>query len=136
MSPLTVFFRTLLKSSAIFIGTAAIFLHPSLEWRSGAADRTTVGAQQDARDAAVTGLIAALKDADQGVRVKAIDALGEIGDARALDALTAALKDTDVTIRRHAAAAIAQLNRGGGGHAHPAPHPHPHPHAVVRQVSR
>ena len=30
MSPVTVFFRTLLKSSAIFIGTAAIFLHPSL----------------------------------------------------------------------------------------------------------
>jgi HEAT repeat protein len=138
MSPLTVFFRTLLKSSAIFIGTAAIFLHPSLEWRGGAADRTTVGAQQGAHDAAVTALIAALKDADQGVRVKAIDALGEIGDARALDALTAALKDTDVTIRRHAATAIAQLTAGGGGHAHPAPHPHPHPHphAVVRQVAR
>ena len=31
MSPLTVFIRTLLKSSAIFIGTTAIFLNPRLE---------------------------------------------------------------------------------------------------------
>ena len=35
MSPVTVFFRTLLKSSAIFIGAATIFLNPGLEWRSG-----------------------------------------------------------------------------------------------------
>ena len=32
MSPLTVFVRTLMKSSAICLGAAAIFLHPSLEW--------------------------------------------------------------------------------------------------------
>ena len=33
MSPITVFVRTLLKSSAIFIGATAIFLHPQLECR-------------------------------------------------------------------------------------------------------
>ena len=34
MTPLAVFVRTLRKSSAIFVGTAAIFLHPQLEFRS------------------------------------------------------------------------------------------------------
>ena len=47
MNPVTVFFRTLLKSSAIFIGATAIFLHPSLEWRGAAIDRTTVGANRE-----------------------------------------------------------------------------------------
>lgn len=134
MSPVTVFFRTLLKSSAIFIGAAAIFLHPSLEWRSGAVDRATVGAQQSAREAAIAALIDALKDQNAGVRVSAIDALGEIGDARALDALTQALKDKDVTIRRHAAAAIARLSGGTGAGPHPHPHPHPNPHPTPVRV--
>jgi hypothetical protein len=66
MSPLAVFVRTLLKSSAIFIGTATIFLHPGLEWRS--ATQGIVGARQGASEAAVDGLIAALKDTDAGVR--------------------------------------------------------------------
>ena len=43
MSPVTVFFRTLLKSSAMFVGAAAIFLHPSLDWRSGATAERTSG---------------------------------------------------------------------------------------------
>jgi len=140
MSPTTVFFRTLLKSSAIFIGAAMIFLHPSLEWRGGAVDRATVGAQQGARDAAITGLVGALADENSDVRVAAIDALGDIGDLRALDALTHALKDSDPTIRRHAASAIARLSAGSGSrfrsdlgpnpnpNPNPAPHPNPHPH--------
>ena len=39
MTPLTVFFRTLLKSSAIFVGAGYIMLHPSLDMRSTAARR-------------------------------------------------------------------------------------------------
>ena len=35
MSPLVVFVRTLLKTSAIFIGTTMVMLHPSLEWQHG-----------------------------------------------------------------------------------------------------
>jgi HEAT repeat protein len=54
-----------------------------------------------------------------------VDALGEIGDAKALDALTRALKDDDAGVRRHAAAAIAEVSGNGTG---PRPHPHPHPH--------
>jgi HEAT repeat protein len=77
MSPVTVFFRTLLKSSAIFIGTAAVFLHPSLEWH-GAVDRTTVGAQPGARQAAIAALVVALNDPDARVRSTAADALGEL----------------------------------------------------------
>ena len=33
MSPLTVFLRTLAKSTAIFLGAGAIFLNPSLDLR-------------------------------------------------------------------------------------------------------
>ena len=32
MSPLTVFIRTLIKSSAICLGAGFIFLNPSLDW--------------------------------------------------------------------------------------------------------
>ena len=57
MSPVTVFFRTLLKSSAIFIGAAAIFLHPSLEWRSAAqaSRRRTRGLGVSAQQARTRG---------------------------------------------------------------------------------
>jgi HEAT repeat protein len=76
MTPLTVFFRTLTRSSAIFIGAAAIFLHPSLEWRGES--RATVDATQAPRDAAVDGLIGALKDSDAAVRRQAVSALAEL----------------------------------------------------------
>ena len=68
-------------------------------------------------------LIGAVKDKSPEVRRRVINALGEIGDARALDALTLALKDEDAAIRRSAAMAIAEIGGGSG----PLPHPHPHP---------
>src|SRR4051794_15503449 len=97
MSPATVFFRTLLKSSAIFIGAAAIFLHPSLEWRSTAQQTagTLVGAQQSGSEAAVDALIGALKDSDASVRREAARALSQMNSRRAVPALAAALKDAD-----------------------------------------
>src|SRR4051812_33234471 len=101
MSPATVFFRTLLKSSAIFIGTAAIFLHPSLEWRSTAqqAAGTSVGAQQSGSEAAVDALIVALKDSDASVRLEAARALAQLNSRRAVPALTAAMKGADPEMR-------------------------------------
>jgi hypothetical protein len=62
-------------------------------------------------------------------------ALGEIADQRALQALTAALKDEDPSVRRAAIQAIAEISDGGGGHGfrfsgshpHPTPHPNPNP---------
>jgi len=39
MTPLTVFFRTLVKSSAIFLGAGYIMLHPSIDLRSTARGR-------------------------------------------------------------------------------------------------
>ena len=105
MSPVAVFFRTLLKSSAIFIGAAAIFLNPALEWRAGhARDRrrargTAVGAAQAGSEAAVDGLIARLKDTDAGVRRAAAHALAQLNSRRAVPALAAALKDADADMR-------------------------------------
>ena len=37
MTPLTVFYRTLMKSSAVFLGAGWIMLHPSLDWRPASA---------------------------------------------------------------------------------------------------
>ena len=65
MSPVTVFFRTLVRTSAMFLGAAAMFLHPPLEWRA-ASHGTVVGAQQGASEAAIDGLIGLLKDTDAG----------------------------------------------------------------------
>ena len=109
MSPLTVFFRTLLKSTAIFVGTAAIFLHPSLEWR-GAADRTTVGAEPGARQAAIAALLVALHDPDTSVRSGAAAALREI-QTPALTEAIAGLSSPDPTARAHAACALRALGR-------------------------
>ena len=57
----------------------------------------------------VDALIAAAKDKNADVRRRVINALGEIGDERALDTLTQALKDEDAAIRRSAAMAIAEI---------------------------
>src|SRR5262245_50346898 len=119
MSPIAVSFRTLMKSSAIFLGAGVIFINPSLDWsasRAGAAAgspaRTRLShtwtyfrlaattAQQAPRDAAVDGLIAALKDADAGVRRQAAFALGELESSKAVPALIEALKDSDVEVRQ------------------------------------
>jgi HEAT repeat protein len=156
MSPVNVFFRTLLKSSAIFVGTAAIFLHPSLEWRGNALDRTTVGAQQGAREAAIAGLIALLKDPEAAVRAQAADTLGELEARDAVDALIAATSDANADVRRHVVDALGEIGdvksldalthalkdtdaavrrhaaaaiaEVGGDGTGPHPHPHPHPH--------
>src|SRR4029078_8871893 len=93
MSPVPVFFRTLLKSSAIFIGAATIFLNPGLEWRSGtqatgsAPRGTSVYTAQGGREGTVDALIVALKDTDAGVRRQAARALTELNSQRAAAAL-------------------------------------------------
>src|SRR3954471_13575897 len=112
MSPATVFFRTLIKSSAIFIGTAAIFLHPSLEWRTAArqaASGLTVGAQQAGAEAAVDALIVALKDTDASVRREAARALSQLNSRRAVPALAAAMKGADADMRATIVAALGEL---------------------------
>src|SRR6478752_3173984 len=109
MSPFVVFFRTLLKSSAIFIGSAAIVLHPSLEWRPALQPGTSVGAQQSGTEAAVDALIGALKDTDAGVRREAARALAQMDSRRAVPALAGALGDTDPQIRAAVASALGEL---------------------------
>src|SRR4026209_187398 len=111
MSPITVFVRTLLKTSAIFIGFVSVMLHPSLEWSSSpptAASKSMelrisqVSAGQSPREGAVDALVAALKDADAGVRRQAAAALGEIGNTRAVPGLIDPLKDSDAHARQRA----------------------------------
>ena len=106
MSPLTVFLRTLLKSSAVFIGTAAIFLHPQLEFRAAS---TQVGARQAPREEAVDELIKALKDPDAGVRRQVARTLAQMHNTRAVPALAAALKDADPDMRAIIASALGEL---------------------------
>ena len=71
MRPLTVFFRTLSESSAIFVGAGFIILHPSLDWSPGRRRATAQSGDrchraEEPAEAAIDGLIAALKDSDAG----------------------------------------------------------------------
>src|SRR5262245_5294761 len=117
MSPVTVFIRTLLKSSAIFIGTAAIFLHPQLEWRAAGTEGRVgvlgggagVIARQAPTEAAIDGLIALLKDPDVGVRRQAVRSLASLNGRRAAPALAAAMKDSDPEMRAAIVSALGEL---------------------------
>ncbi len=62
-----------------------------------------------AAEEAFEGLVAALDDASQGVRLLAIDALGQIGDPRAAAPLVALLDDKDDDVREAAVDALGQI---------------------------
>src|SRR5580765_6874636 len=113
MTPLAVFVRTLLKTSAVFIGVTTVMLHPSFEWSraSGLSTSSTrvVTARQSPAEAAVDALVTALKDTDAGVRRQAAAALGDIGNARAVTGLIDALKDADPDVRQHALSALGEI---------------------------
>ena len=105
MSPIAVFFRTLMKTSAIFIGTTLVFLHPPLDWTNGRA----VTAGQSGTEAVIDALTGALKDTDAGVRREAAAALGNRSSRRAVPALLAALQDTDVQVRVRVISALGEI---------------------------
>ena len=54
-------------------------------------------------------IISALEDEDSDVRAEAADALGEIGDARAVEPLTQALEDEDAYVRYQAEKALEKI---------------------------
>ena len=56
-------------------------------------------------------LIAALKDEDSRVRWRAANALGRLGDHRAVDPLIATLKDESSLVRRGAADALESITK-------------------------
>lgn len=60
-----------------------------------------VRSMRRARD--VEGLIRVLSDPDPHIRVKAVDALGYVGDSRAVRPLIERLEDSDSYVREHAA---------------------------------
>src|SRR4029450_3264706 len=106
MSPLAVFFRTLSRSSAICLGVALAIVHPSLEWSPARG----VTAQKSPSEAALDGLILALKDSDEGVRRQAAIALGELRNTRAVPALIELLKDDKPEVRMHAISALSEFS--------------------------
>ena len=108
MTATDVFIRTLLKSSAIFLGTTLVFLHPPMDITRSPA----VVAQKSPRAAAVDGLIHALGDDDVRVRRAAVASLARMNEPRAIPALIAALDDQDPVVRHRAAQAVARLQRG------------------------
>jgi len=62
--------------------------------------------------ALVERLIRALRDENRYVRWGAAGALGELGDARAVQPLVEALKDEDWNVREKAAWALRRITRG------------------------
>ncbi len=126
MTPLTVFYRTLMKSSAVFLGAGWIMLHPSLDWRPASARSaaggwslagTGVTAQKSPTEAAIDGLVLALKDTDPGVRRQAAAALGQLGSARAVPGLVEALKDAQADVRLRATIALGEIGDASGAQA-------------------
>ena len=109
MTPLAVFVRTLLRTSAIFIGTTIVFLHPPLEW--GAGRTVTVTAVQSGKEMAVDALIAVMNDSDAGVRRQIAASLGTSVNPRALPALRMMLHDAEPAVRRAALASINKIER-------------------------
>jgi HEAT repeat protein len=65
--------------------------------------------QNGANQESVPALIAMLKDKDEGVRSGAADALGKIGDARAVPVLKEAMHNDTAQVRRVAIGAIALI---------------------------
>ena len=57
----------------------------------------------------VKGLIGAMNDEERAIRLTAIEALGEIGDPRAVEPLIAALQDGSWGVRSYAAAALGAI---------------------------
>ena len=106
MTAWTLFVRTLLRTSAIFIGSALVVLHPPVDW---SAAHQAVTAQKSSIESEVDGLIAALADTDDGVRSQAAAALGRIRNARAVPALLRALEDPAAEVRRCAARSLGQI---------------------------
>ena len=106
MTPMAVFIRTLLKTSAIFIGATLVFLHPPLDWSPA----RTVTAHQSPADAAVDALVGALHDSDRHVRRTAAASLARLANPRSLRALTHAMtSDRDEAVRLHAARGVANI---------------------------
>lgn len=106
MTPLAVFVRTLLRTSAIFIGTTLVFLHPPLDWSPG----RTVTAHQSPADAAVDALVLALHDSDRHVRRTAAASLARLANPRSLRALTTAMhRDPDEAVRQHASRGVTNI---------------------------
>jgi HEAT repeat protein len=116
MTPVAVFFKTLSRTSAIFIGTAAMFLHPPLDWGSG----RSVAALKGPRQATIDTLVGAMRDPDASVRrevARALEAYAVIDAQRASVAeLTAQLASTDVVSRTRAACQLKEI----GNEAEPA----------------
>ncbi len=75
---------------------------PTVRWLA-------VRALASLQDAAVTPLLAAAASRDPGVRLGASEALGDIGDRRAIPILLERIIDTDLGVRGVAAAALVRI---------------------------
>ena len=68
-------------------------------------------AQAQGRDVAVPALLSVVRDENATVRLAAVQALGQQGDPRAIDALGEALRtDTDARVREAAASALGEID--------------------------
>lgn len=109
MTPLAVFFKTLSRTSALFIGVALVFLHPPLDWGAG----RTVTAVKGPRQATIDSLTYAMRDPDAGVRravARALEAYAAIDAQRAAAAeLTTQLTSPDAATRTRAACGLRKI---------------------------
>jgi len=91
-------------------GAAPVASVASPAGQSATSDSAT-SVQARGRDTAVPALLSVVNDENVAVRLAAIEALGQQGDPRAIDALVQALRnDTDVRVREAAAEALGNID--------------------------
>jgi HEAT repeat protein len=105
MTPLSVFVKALMKSSAISLGIAIGVVQPSFDF--GPPRQAT--AHQSPTEGAIDGLLVALRDPDPGVRRYAAGALGRLRARRAVPALIAAIRDARPDVRFEAVNALGTI---------------------------
>jgi hypothetical protein len=102
MTPLTVFCRTLMKSSAVILGAAVAFLQPSFDWP---ASRHTVPPQQRPADAATALAFLALVP-------HIVEGSAATVQARGVREMTADLSSAEPVVRARAACDLREQGDG------------------------
>jgi HEAT repeat protein/beta-lactamase regulating signal transducer with metallopeptidase domain len=92
-------------------GHRALATHALPESRAEPAERPSASQSPQSRDRAVPALLSVVRDENAGVRLAAIEALGQLSDPRAIDALAEALRtDADPRVREAAASALGEID--------------------------
>jgi len=97
------------KAISVLQQTLSMEIEPSIRKKAVVMLKDTAEKQSENRSTAIQNLILALKDPDKDMRIAALLALGDIGDFRAVPAITEMLDDYDSEVRMQALHTLGEL---------------------------